>query len=88
MALGGLAAEGQDGRMFDEQQPIADRSVGPGPGQLFLDRPDGAVVGTTEPLGLERAGLGSVDRAEGVGAGDRVHRRTIAGLPIGAVTGE
>jgi hypothetical protein len=83
--LVGVAAEGQDRLVLDEEEPVADGPVRSGGREILLQRPHGAVVGSTQPGGFERTRLRRIDRAERVAAGGRVHLRTIAGDGSGAV---
>jgi len=89
----GLPAEGQDGRVLDEQEAVADPTVRTLAGNPLLERPGLAIGHPTEPDRLERAHLGLVDRRAGWldGGGDRrdgFHVGTIAGKasqPVGAL---
>ena len=84
----GLPPEGQDGRMLDEQEPVADLASRPRVRELPLERPDRPVVRASEPHDFERPCFGFVDRAKGrawLGRCVMIHRGTIAGRPRAAV---
>ena len=59
VAVLGVAAEGQDGGMLDQQQPIADQAVRAARGELLLKRPGLAIRNPPEPRRREQS------RAEG-----------------------
>ena len=54
VAVLGVAAEGQDRGMLEEQQPIADQAVGASRGELLLERPRLAIRDPPEPRCRER----------------------------------
>jgi hypothetical protein len=68
-----LAPEGQNRRVLEEQELIADQAVGALGGEPLLEGPGRSVVDAAEPADGERTGLDRIDRAVEDGRGALLH---------------
>jgi hypothetical protein len=90
VGLVGVPAEGEDGRVLEQEELVGDSVVSPFRDEPTLEIPRGLVVDPSEPARLERAcvGAGLVGVLPTIeDAGGWLHSGTIAGRPVRAFRG-